>query len=162
MRHLQPGITAGIDPLKRFQVHIDIERQAMKSASTSYPSTQRSHFISINVYSRRPGHALSRHVILRQHADYGFLDTAYKLTDTQTFSPDIHQGVSHDLAGPVVGDLPSPVHLDDRDIARRQYMFSLARLSLREDRGMLNQPKLIWVSLSRISVNACISRQTGS
>ncbi len=43
----------------------------------------------------------------------------------------------------MIGDLPTAVHLDHRNITGRQHVFGLAGLALGEHRGMLNQPQLV-------------------
>ena len=52
--HLQAGITTGIDARKGFQVHGNIESQAMIAAATAYTQAQGSKLAAIlRVYTRR-------------------------------------------------------------------------------------------------------------
>ena len=49
----------------------------------------------------------------------------------------VHHQVQHPLPGTVVGYLPSPVHLDDGDIAGVQQVLRLAGLALGKYPGVL-------------------------
>ncbi len=74
----------------------------------------------------------------------------------------VQQRIRDDLAGPVIGDLPAAIHRHDRDLARHEHVLPAPGLAEREHRIVLDHPELVGVSGPRVSVNACIARQTGS
>ena len=78
-----------------------------------------------------------------QHLDNGFLDAVNEITNTHTTAVDVHQGINDNLAGAVIGHLPTPIDLDDRDITGRQHVLGLSGLPLGEYRRMLYQPEFI-------------------
>ena len=102
------------------------------------------------------------HTETGQHINHGLFDQGDQFAHADAEAADVHQGVSHDLPGPVIGHLAAPVDLDYRNIARRQHVLGSPGLALGEHRRVLHQPQLVTVCSSRESVNACMARQTGS
>src|SRR5690606_24707050 len=78
-----------------------------------------------------------------EQLDQALLHGGNQFPHTQAQPPQIKHQVADQLAGAVVGHLPAPLHLDDRNIPRRQQVLGLAGLPLGEHRRVLQQPDLV-------------------
>jgi hypothetical protein len=136
-------VTTGIDSLERLQIHVDIERQAVKGSPLPHTQANGGDFLAINIDTRRPFSPLTVDAVMVQYQDNGFFDAVDEFTHAHATAANVHQGISDDLAGAVIGYLPTPVDLDNRDITGGQYMLGLAGLALGEYRRMLDQPEFI-------------------
>src|SRR5690606_18054823 len=141
--HAQALVAAGIDPVERLQVHADVERQAMEAASAAHADAQRRDLGPAHVHAGRALQALATDVPLVERVDDRLLDPAHVLAHAHADPAQVQQRVEHDLARAVVGHLAAAVHVQHRDVARRQHVLRLAGLAQGEHRLVLDQPQLV-------------------
>src|SRR5471030_526119 len=141
--HRQPGVAAGINPSKRFQVHVHVQGQAMKGTTVADPQTQRSDFRPVDVDARRVWLGCSSNAIAGQQLDQAKLHAGDQVTHAETQFAHIQQQVSHQLAWAVISHLTTAINLHHRDISRQQQVLGLAGLALGEHRRVFHQPDLV-------------------
>src|SRR5471032_1828145 len=158
--HCQPRIPAGINPSKRFQVHVHIQGQAMERTSVADTKPQRGDFRSVDIHARgvRPGHG--GHTVAGQQFDQAMLDPCHQFANAETKAPYIQHQVGNQLAGAMIGHLAATIDLHYRNIARQQQMFGLARLALGENRCVLHQPGLVF-GIATAPIGKALHRMPG-
>src|SRR5690606_34106386 len=123
--------------------HAYVEGQAVEGAAAAHANAQRGDLGPAHVHARRALAALATDVPLVQRVDDGLLDPAHVLAHADPDPAQVQQRIQHDLPGTVVGHLAAAVHVQYRDVARRQHVLRLAGLAQGEDRLVLDQPQLV-------------------
>src|SRR5690606_32688802 len=92
--HLQPRIATGIDALEGFEIHVDVERQAMEGTAVANAQTQGSDLCAIDVDARRIGFGRSLDTIAGEQVDQAVLDTIDQFPHTEAQSPHVEQQIA--------------------------------------------------------------------
>ena len=111
----EPPVTAGIDARKGFEIHVDVQTEAMITTSFSNAQSERG---DLGVADVNPGRARPRlavDAVFGEQVDHRLLDARDQALDAETEPRQVEQRVEHELAGTVVSDLPAAVDRDDRD-----------------------------------------------
>src|SRR5690606_20950321 len=141
--HPQAGVAAGIDARERFQVHGDVERQAVEAAAPAHPDAEGGDLGVVDVDARRAVAPSPLDVPFAQGVDHRLFDPAHILAYAQLQPAQVQQRVGDDLAGAVVGHLPAPVDLHHGNVARCQHVLGFAGLAEGEHRIVLHQPQFV-------------------
>jgi hypothetical protein len=75
--------------------------------------------------------------------DYGLLECGDEVTDAEFGPFQIDEGIDHELAGAVIGNLAATVDLNDRDVSGRQQMLAAGIEAERKNRRMFRKPDLV-------------------
>ncbi|VVN60029.1 hypothetical protein PS685_03305 [Pseudomonas fluorescens] len=116
--HRQPRIATGVNPSKRFQVHVHIQGQTVEGAAIADPQAQRGDFRAIDIHARRIGLGCSAHAIAGEQVDQALFHPRDQLTYAIAQPAHIEHQVGNQLAGAVVGHLATAIRLHHRDISR--------------------------------------------
>ncbi|KAG0770863.1 hypothetical protein G6F22_017016 [Rhizopus arrhizus] len=121
----------------------------MEGAAAAHAEAERGDLGAADVDARGTLAAFGTDVPLGQGIDEGLLDAADIVAHTNAQPRQAQQRIDHDLAGTVIGHLAAAVHVQHRDLARRQHMLVLASLAQGEHRIVLDHPQLVGVGAWR-------------
>ena len=113
-----------------------------------------------HIHPRRTRHTVARDTKMRQRFQNGRFQAKDMFFDEITSAFEIDQGVSHHLAGPVVGDLPPSVAGNHRNVGVLQQMLGLAGQALGKHGRVLAQPNFIRRSQVTVRGERLHRRQT--
>src|SRR6185295_18049751 len=135
--HLQSGISAGIDALKRLEVHVHIEREAVITRAAADAQADAGDLAAVNVHARRVLAALGTDAEAGTVLDDGAFQRGDEVAHAEPRAADVDEWIDHELAGAVIGDLPAAIDLHDGNVAGREHVAGVAVQTLREHRRML-------------------------
>src|SRR5262249_19895941 len=118
LRHLQSLVTTRVDPLKRLEIEIHIQREAVITAVPADANSNTTEFFARNINAGRAAARLGRDSEFERKPDDALLQSSHDVAHTQLRAPQVHERIHHQLAGTVVGDLSATIDLHHRDIAR--------------------------------------------
>src|SRR6185369_4247418 len=143
LRHLQSRVTAGIDALKRLEVHVHVEREAVITRAAADAQADAGDLATIDVDTRRVLAALGADAEAGTVVDHGAFQHGDEVAHAEPRAADVDEWIDHELAGAVIGDLPAAIDLHDGNVAGREHVAGVAVQTLCEHRRMLEQPDLV-------------------
>jgi hypothetical protein len=153
LRHRHAGVAAGVDRRKRRQVHVDVEADAVIAAVLAHAQTKRRDLGRADIDPRRAAMPLGGHALLGKQVDHRLLDRRHQLAHLQPPPAEVEEQVDHHLTGTVVGDLPTPIGLQQRDAEVGQQVLRLAGLTEGEHRRCSQHHSSSPSPASRAAVN---------
>ncbi len=143
LRHGKARIAARIDAGKGRQIHIDVQCEPVITAAAADAQSQSGDLGAGAINTR--GARLSRgdDAVIAQRRDNRLLDAAYQFAHANSQPAQIEQQIDDQLPRRVIGHLATAIDADERDVARFVYVLKSSRLTQRENRRMLDQPKLV-------------------
>src|SRR5699024_3771821 len=134
LSNLEPGVTTRVDAAERLQVHGHVEGQSVKRAAAPHAQAQRADLGAVDVHAGSAIDASGLDVPVCQGVDDGLFDASHQFAYAHAQTAQVDQRIGHDLPRSVVRHLPTALDPDHRDVARRQYLLGLARLTQGEHR----------------------------
>ena len=142
-RDPQAAIAARIDARERFEVAVQIQAQAVIGAAATDLQSQRGDLRICDINTGHAGAPVPGNADAAQRFDDDALDQFHQLPHPEVAPAEIQQQINHQLAGPVVGDLPAAVARHDRNVAGRKQMLATPGQTQRVHRRMLREPDLV-------------------
>ena len=144
LRDAKPRIATGIDPREGFQIHVDVEGQAVIAATLADPKTEGREFFPRHVDTRGGLFPDGLDTRLPGQIDHGLLQRRHQPARAHFPPAKVKQYVDHQLTGTVIGNLSAPVGARHGNRARIQDMFRAPGLTQGKDGRMLDQPDLVY------------------
>jgi hypothetical protein len=136
-------IAAGVDPLERLHVQIQVQRNAVVAAAAPDPEANRGDLGAIDIDTGRIRAGRCKDAVVGQQIDHGPFEQVHQGLDADAHPWKLQQQIGDELSRTVVSDLSAAVGLHHRDVSGRKQMLVTSRLAEREHRRMLQQPELI-------------------
>lgn len=82
--------------------------------------------------------------VFRQCGDDAVFKRGNDVADAGFAPFEINHRINDQLPGPVIGNLPAPVDLDDGDVVPNQQVLGFSRQSLRKDGRVFDDPQFVF------------------
>ena len=106
LRHRQAGVAAGIDRVKRRQIHVDVQADTMVAAAFAHAQTERSDLgdstFTFDIHAGRAVQSGCRHAIFVEQVDDRLFNAVDEFADLEVAPCEIEQQIDDDLAGALV------------------------------------------------------------
>ncbi len=153
-RHAQAGVAdaARHDGAEVGEIGVDVEGKAVGGDPAGEVHPHRPHLPGADPGAAVLGVAPGRDSPVGAGPDHRLLERGHELPDVR-LRREVHHRVGHDLAGPVVGDVPSPVGLVDlealegKPLRRGHHVRAIGSPAQRQDRRVLEEEEPVRVRI---------------
>ncbi len=146
----EPRESAGVDPGEGLEVQGHVEGEAVVGAASPHAEAEGGDLRSVEVDAGSAPATLGPQPRLEQEVEHALLEEVHEVPHPEARAPEIDERVGHDLAGAVKGHLAPAVALHYRNVAGREKVFAAPRLPQREQRGVLDEPQLVFLLFTAV------------
>jgi hypothetical protein len=139
----KPHVTAGVDAGEWLGIERHVQGNAVVTRPPANADAHARKLAVIYVDARRAAAALRDHTELRHVVDDAAFQRRDEIANAKTRTTQVDERIHHELAGPVIRDLPAAIDLHNGNVTRREHVRGARIHAQRVHRRMLEEPDLV-------------------